>query len=82
MGGAVLGTLFGGGQKPDGSMQAAQQREADAAKKRQDELDAQEAARKRATSRGSGRVQLVGEGGELGVSEDAGAGGLKTKLGA
>jgi hypothetical protein len=61
-------------------MQAAQAAEAAAAKKRQDELDAQEAARKRATSRGSGRVQLVGESGELGVSEDAG--GLKTNLGA
>lgn len=69
-----------GGQKPDGSMQAAQQREADAAKKRQEELDAQEAARKRANARGSGRVQLVGEGGELGLAEDAS--GLKTKLGA
>jgi hypothetical protein len=69
-----------GGQKPDGSMQAAQDREAAAAQKRKNELDAAEAARARATARGAGRVQLVGEGGELGVSEDAS--GLKTKLGA
>jgi hypothetical protein len=82
MGGVVSG-LLGGGQKPDASMQAAQEREAQAAKKRQDDLDAADEARKRANARGSGRVQLVGESGELGVSEDAGAGdGLKTKLGA
>lgn len=81
--GQIVETIFGGAQKPDSGMMEAQQRQLDAANKRQAELDAQDEARKRAAARGSGRTLLLGPAGELGVTDAANQNGdLKQKLGA
>jgi len=81
--GSVAAALFGGAQKSDAGMQAAQAAQdkaaADAAKRDAD-LKAQEEARTRAIARG-GRAQLIGPNGELGVTDAAAADAGKTKLG-
>jgi hypothetical protein len=78
---SVASMIFGEKQKPDPSMQAAQQKAADDAAKREAELKAQQDARERALARG-GRQQLIGPGGELGVPDGGAEAGTKTKLGA
>ena len=82
----AVASIFGGAQKPDASLQAAQQKASDDAAKRQADLDAQEKARDDARQRAAGRgarAQLIGPNGELGVTEDAGAAAAngKSKLG-
>lgn len=72
----ALSGIFGGGKSDNSAILAAQQRQADAANKRQAELDAQEAARRNAaTGRNAGRASLLGPSGEVGVSD------LKPRLG-
>lgn len=76
----VAAMIFGEKQKPDAGMQAAQEKAAADAAKRDADLKAQEDARQRALARG-GRQQLIGPGGELGVPVEGAAVDGKTKLG-
>jgi hypothetical protein len=73
-----MGALFDPPKPPDtAQLVAAQQKQQEAVDKRQAELDAEEAARKRALAgRLRGRASLLGPAGEVGVTDD-----LKAKLG-
>jgi hypothetical protein len=77
-----MGALFNPPKPPDTSaatatLAATQQKQADAAAKRDAELTEQEEARKRAIAGGQrGRISLLGPGGEVGVRND-----LKSTLG-